>query len=166
MFTSLNQHPDWYLGRVTPHSMSTVFPQRCRFVIRIISRRVVIVQCCSIRLTVPPVKSEFLFLSQPGLRQFAPSTCKFFETWLARRWDRCILSFCRNVEPPFKRSICNVSLRSQRRSVVPPSHPVCCSYHMACEMISAYTSSGSFARRARVIACTFSAFKAGNVRRK
>lgn len=51
-------------------------------------------------------------------------------------------------------------------SIVPRLILVCCSHHMACEMISAYTSSGSFARRARVIAWTFSAFKAGNVRRK
>lgn len=139
------------------------------FVIRFISRRVVIVQCFSIRLTVLPVKSAFLFSSRPSLGQFAASSCKFFETWLARRWGRCIPSPCRRVETPFKRSICDVRLvhaRSQGRKCLPPSHPVRCPHHMACEMISAYTSSGSFARRARVIAWTFSAFKAGNVRRK
>lgn len=32
----------------------------------------------------PPVKSAVLFLSR--LRQFDASSCKFFETWLARRW--------------------------------------------------------------------------------
>lgn len=82
--------------------MSTVLSPAMSFVIRIISRRVVIVQCFSIRLTDLPVKSAFSFSSRPSLGQFAVSSCKFFEAWLDGRKTACICPSIERVEPPFQ----------------------------------------------------------------